>query len=202
MDNTLHMIQNDDHLSQGTLLASRDFVVIGRVKPLIFWSVMLVSSLLLAGLLFLASNGTLAVAAELPTPFTIKADTFDIKNSTTVLGISKAGHTIPVAITTDSATATNLSISKEVSLPFVGTVNFTLRAGQHQQVRLFGTRTDVQTLSGTTAHLTDDVTSIDDPNGVRLTAADESLTNVTIKAPYLSVDSGTFPGLSLSVSRS
>lgn len=178
-----------------------EIITFGKVQKKTFWSVFLVSCILLGCLLFSISRGYIAVAAALPTPFTVKADFFQIVDSRLVLGISAAGHNDPVAITTDDAIARNLRISKEVSLPGIGNVTFTLQAGKHSDVKLYGTRTDVRTLQAHFARIEDSVTTIDDRNGVKVTSGLQQFTNVTIKAPYLSFDSGTFPDISITVKR-
>ncbi|GLV58341.1 hypothetical protein KDH_51740 [Dictyobacter sp. S3.2.2.5] len=119
-----------------------------------------------------------------------------------MLGLSNFGNNVPVAIITDNATATNLRISKQVCLPVVGTVTFLLTAGdRNAPARLYGTRTDVQALSASVLHVQNQITSTNARFGVRITSADEQFFNLTIKTPYLSVDSATFPNLHLSVFR-
>ncbi|GCE19050.1 hypothetical protein [Dictyobacter kobayashii] len=179
-----------------------DVVTIGQVRRRTFWPVLLVAFMLLSGLIWQAVNGNIAMAANFPIPFTIQADTFVLTNSTLVLGFSNSGNDVPVAIITDNAVATNLRISKRVSLPFIGDVTFRLSAGNgNVPVRLYGTRTDVQALNASLLLVRDQSTSTNARFGVKIYSGYEKFFNLIIKAPFLSVDSATFPNLHLSVTR-
>ncbi|GER90724.1 hypothetical protein KDW_48860 [Dictyobacter vulcani] len=179
-----------------------DVVTVGYSRRKIFWPVLFIAFLLLAGLVWQAMTGNLAIAANFPLPFTIQADRFDITNSTLLLGFSNSGHNVPVAIVTDNATAFNLRISKRIDLPFIGPVTFLLRTGNgNRPARLFGTRTDIQSLSASLDRIQNQSISSNARFGVRIFAGDQTFYNLYIKAPFISLDSALFPDMHLSVTR-
>ncbi|MBO0795060.1 MAG: hypothetical protein J2P36_29495 [Ktedonobacteraceae bacterium] len=184
----------------GQVGTAQDSIAVGRITPHIFWFTLSASLVVFAGLLSLIPSGALALAVNLPTPFTITADKLIVRNSRLIIGRSRA-FGIPAAITFGDIEAHNIRITKEVELPIVGRVVLTLTAGKDAPAFLNGSRTDITALHAGNAQITNQVATIQADNGFQITADEEVFTNVTIKAPFASADSATLPGLTLTVTR-
>src|SRR5258708_14000697 len=72
--------------------------VIGVVNRSIFWTVVLVSLLLLGGITALISRGAIAMAAPIPVPVTVRASSINTTSFRSYPGISHADVRTPVAV--------------------------------------------------------------------------------------------------------
>ncbi|GCE20124.1 DUF6230 family protein [Dictyobacter kobayashii] len=124
---------------------------IGTVNRSIFWTVMLVALLLLSGITTLISKGAIAMAAAVPVPVTVTASSIKTTRFRLYPGISQADSTSPVAVNQLDGTLSNLVITKTVSMPVIGNVTVTLKAGQNTSVSTTGLTTDLAGLSSDSA---------------------------------------------------
>ncbi len=171
---------------------------IGRTDRKIFWLVLMVSLLVLTGMMSLVSKGAIAMAAAVPVPFTIQAGTLNGKNFHLYPGVSQADNNTPVAVNQMDCTITNLVITKQITLPVVGTVTVKMSAGSNTPANLTGLTTDVAAL-GTSSTSFQNLSINTGPNSLDLTAPSAILNNANISSPYLLVSSITLPGLSVSI---
>lgn len=165
----------------------------GRTNRRIFWSVFLAAFLVLATLTAMVAEGTVAVATSLPTPFTLQGSTFILHNVRIIPGISRAGR-IPVAVVQADATVENLVLSKQFSVPFIGTVTIFFKASS---ATLKGLVLDQESLFASHALFNNLVIRTDIPPGLEVTTPFGVLTNVTIKSPFLSVNTAQFTNFSV-----
>ncbi len=173
---------------------------IGKVNRSTFWVVMLIALTILSGMTILVSRGALAMAAALPVPVTVQAATLKTTSFRLYPGVSQADGKSPVAVNQLDGTLANLTISKTVSLPLIGNVTITLKAGQDTPVSATGLTTDVSALSSDSAAFGGlAVSSNANGNDFEIDAQTATLTNVNISAPYLISNSMTLPGLTLAV---
>ncbi len=175
--------------------------VIGVVNRSIFWTVVLVSLLLLGGMTALISRGAIAMAAAIPVPVTVRASSIKTTSFRLYPGISQADGRSPVAVNQLDGTLANLVITKTVSLPVIGNVTVTLKAGQNTPVSTTGLTTDLAALSSESATFGgQSVSSNANGNAFEIDARTATLNGVNISAPYIIANSMTLPGLTLSVS--
>jgi hypothetical protein len=175
--------------------------IIGRVNRSIFWPVMLASLLVLCGMGVLVSRGAIAMAATLPVPFTVQASSINATSFKLYPGLSKADNATPVGVNQLDGTLSNLVISKTISLPVIGNVTVSLKAGQNTPVNVSGLTTDVSALTASSATFQNQsVSSSENGNPFEVDATSATLTNADISSPYLFANSITLPGLSLSIS--
>jgi hypothetical protein len=173
---------------------------IGAVNRSIFWPVMLVALLLLGGIATLVSKGAIAMAAAVPVPVTVTSSMIKTTKFRLYPGISQADGASPVAVNQLDGTLANLVITKTVSLPVIGNVTVTLKAGQNTPVSTTGLTTDLAALSSESATFGGQaVTSNANGNAFEIDAQTVTLNNITINAPYMIANSMTLPGLTLSV---
>jgi len=173
---------------------------IGAVNRSIFWPVMLVALLLLGGIATLVSRGAIAMAAAVPVPVTVTSSMIKTTKFRLYPGISQADGASPVAVNQLDGTLANLVITKTVSLPVIGNVTVTLKAGQNTPVSTTGLTTDLAALSSESATFGgQSVTSNANGNAFEIDAQAVTLNNITINAPYMIANSMTLPGLTLSV---
>lgn len=176
--------------------------VIGEVNRSTFWTVMLIALTLLSGMTILISKGAIAMAAAVPVPVTVKAATLKTTSFRLYPGVSQADGKSPVAVNQLDGTLADLTISKTVSMPIIGNVTITLKAGQNNTpVSTTGLTTDVSALSSDSATFGgQSVSSNANGNDFEVDAQTATLNNVNISSPYLIASSMTLPGLTLSVS--
>jgi hypothetical protein len=173
---------------------------IGAVNRSIFWPVMLVALLLLGGIATLVSKGAIAMAAAVPVPVTVTSSMIKTTKFRLYPGISQADGASPVAVNQLDGTLANLVITKTVSLPVIGNVTVTLKAGQNTPVSTTGLTTDLAALSSESATFVgQSVSSNANGNAFEIDAQAVTLNNITINAPYMIANSMTLPGLTLSV---
>jgi|GEM_PF-1147772 len=173
---------------------------IGAVNRSIFWPVMLVALLLLGGIATLVSRGAIAMAAAVPVPVTVTSSMIKTTKFRLYPGISQADGASPVAVNQLDGTLANLVITKTVSLPVIGNVTVTLKAGQNTPVSTTGLTTDLAALSSQSATFGgQSVSSNANGNAFEIDAQAVTLNNITINAPYMIANSMTLPGLTLSV---
>ncbi|BCL83245.1 hypothetical protein ccbrp13_57100 [Ktedonobacteria bacterium brp13] len=173
---------------------------IGAVNRSIFWPVMLVALLLLGGIATLVSRGAIAMAAAVPVPVTVTSSMIKTTKFRLYPGISQADGASPVAVNQLDGTLSNLVITKTVSLPVIGNVTVTLKAGQNTPVSTTGLTTDLAALSSESATFVgQSVSSNANGNAFEIDAQAVTLNNITINAPYMIANSMTLPGLTLSV---
>ncbi|HTI14680.1 MAG TPA: DUF6230 family protein [Dictyobacter sp.] len=173
--------------------------MVGKTNFKVFWGVLLISALLLAFISVEVSSGAVAMAANLPIPFTITADTLNGTNFHLYPGVSSADNTTPVAINQMDATLVNQVITKNVQI-LGRTVTIKLAAGtESHPVVVTGLTTDVSSLSASSASFHNLVLNTAPGYGFDQRASTVTLNNVTISSPYLSANSITLPGLSLTL---
>lgn len=167
---------------------------LGRTNRRIFWSVFLASFLVLATMTAMVAQGTVAVATSLPTPFTLTGTTFELSNVSIIPGLSRANNHIPVAVVRADVTIQNPVLSKQFSVPFIGTVTIFLKASS---ATLKGLVLDQESLFASHAQFSNMVVRTDIPPGLEVTSPSAELTNATIKSPFLSANSAQFTNLSV-----
>jgi hypothetical protein len=174
--------------------------MVGRTNRKIFWSVMLAATVMLGFLFSGVSSGLIAMAANLPIPFTITAKSLTGTNFHLYPGISSADGKTPVVVNTLDGSLTDQVISK--SFQILGkTITFKLSAGTKTPVTVTGLVTDISALSADSAHFQNLVLSTDPGLGVGLDqkATSVTLTNLNISSPYLSANTITLPDLTVSL---
>jgi hypothetical protein len=161
---------------------------------------MLVALLLLGGIATLVSRGAIAMAAAVPVPVTVTSSMIKTTKFRLYPGISQADGASPVAVNQLDGTLANLVITKTVSLPVIGNVTVTLKAGQNTPVSTTGLTTDLAALSSESATFVgQSVSSNANGNAFEIDAQTVTLNNITINAPYMIANSMTLPGLTLTV---
>lgn len=174
--------------------------MLGQTNKTILWSVLLVAFLILAGMVTMVSKGALAMSAAVPIPFTVKAGTLKGSNFHLFPGISQADKSTPVGINTMDCTITNLEIDKTVSLPVVGNITITIKAGSNSPAVLNGLTTDVSSLNANTASFqTLSLNTNEGGNAFQLDSPSATLNGAAINSPFLVVNSITLPDMSFSI---
>jgi hypothetical protein len=174
---------------------------VGRTNRTIFWSVMLVATLVLFGMFGAVENGAIALAAAAPVPVTVQAKVIQGAHVHIYPGISPADNSTPVAINQFDGSITDLVISKSISVGPLGTFTIKLEAGQNTPVSVTGLTNDATALSMDEGQFQNLVLSTG-PDPFDQTASSATLTNVTITSPYQAANSITLPGLTLSITHS
>ena len=184
-----------------------DLPMIGQVNKNLFWSIMLVALLAMTGMVALASRGAVAMAAAIPTPFTVQSTTITVASQNgeppfaLYPGISPADGQSPVAVSRlDNASIVNMVITKSFS--FAGhTLTVKLAAGGNgTPVSINGLVMDANSLnvgSATFSHLTLSAGGI---GGLEQDASSATLSNSSISSPYLLANSITLPSLAVTLS--
>jgi hypothetical protein len=191
---------NNPHLHDEDQKQPEQNPAIGAINRSVFWTVMLVALLLLGGIATLVSRGAIAMAAAVPVPVTVTSSMIKTTRFRLYPGISQADGTSPVAVNQLDGTLSNLVITKTVSLPVIGNVTVTLKAGQNTPVSTTGLTTDLAALSSESATFGgQSVSSNANGNAFEIDAQTVTLSNVTINSPYMIANSMTLPGLALSV---
>ena len=177
-------------------------ILIGKTDARIFWGVMLVASLFLAFLVHEISSGAVALAMNDPVSFTMTGTELDGTNFKLYPGISSADNSSPVAINQMDGTVKSMVISKQISLPVAGTFTIKMSAGNgNTPVSMTGLKADVgafQSGSFTASNLTLSTGGI---NGFEQDAGSVVIANPDINLAYMSLNSTTLPGLTVSISR-
>lgn len=181
-------------------LVEEEMPIIGRTNKTVLWSVLLVAFLILAGMVTMVSKGALAMSAAVPVPFTVKAGVLKGSNFHLFPGISQADHSTPVAINTMDCTITNLEIVKTISLPVIGNITITMKAGSNSPAVLNGLTTDVASLgAGNASFQTLTLNTNENGNAFQLDSPSATLNDASINSPFLVVNNITLPDLSLSI---
>jgi hypothetical protein len=176
-------------------------LMIGKTNRKIFWIVFGISLFFLGLLGALASQGAIALAAALPVPFTVQAQSINATSFHLYPGISQADNSSPTGVTQMDCTISHLTVSKQIQLPIVGTFTFSITSGQTTPATLRGLTIDVSSLNVNQATFQNIVFNTA-TNNLNVTAPAGTLDGATISSPYLLVNSITLPGLSLSVTHS
>ncbi|MBX6353813.1 MAG: hypothetical protein IRZ10_10820 [Thermoflavifilum sp.] len=143
----------------------------------------------------LVMNGVVAMAADLPIPFTVQASSIDGQQFT----LAPSAQTDPAqgAKVVMNGTLTNMTITKQVTIPGLGTFNINISAGgKGTPVQANGMTVFASSLGGDTSF----------PSGLTMDASTGSLSasqlnmsNATLQVPYLQTNSITLPNMSLSI---
>jgi hypothetical protein len=188
-------VPEDDDLYTSSLL-------IGKTDARIFWGVMLVASLFLAFLVHEISSGAVALAMNAPIAFTMTGSELDGSNFKLYPGISSADNSSPVAINTMDGTVKSMVISKQVSLPVAGTFTIKMSAGNgNTPVSMTGLKADVGAFQSGNFAASNLTLNTGGTNGFEQDAGSVVISNPDITIPYMSLNSTTLPGLSVTISR-
>ena len=176
-------------------------IMVGKTNLKVFWSIMFAASVVLAFIFSGVSSGLIALAADMPIPFTITADKLTATNFHLYPGISSADNTTPVVVNTLDGTLTNQVISKSISV-LGKTITVKLAAGSKTPVTVTGLLTDVSAFSAEGASFQNLVLNTNPSLGAGLDqkASSVTFTNVNISSPYLSASSISLPNLTVSLS--
>lgn len=174
--------------------------MVGRTNRKVFWGVMLAATVMMGFLFSGVSSGLIALAANLPIPFTITAKSLTGTNFHLYPGISSADGTTPVAVNTLDGSLTDQVISKSFQL-LGKTITLKLSAGSKTPVTVTGLVTDVSSLSADSAHFQNLVLNTNPGLGAGLDqkASSVTLTNLNISSPYLSANTITLPNLTVTI---
>lgn len=179
---------------------TQDLPQIGETNRNIFWVILLIALLLLAGMASLAERGAVAFAAAIPVPFVVKGQTLQGSNFHLFPGVSQADNSTPVGIIQMDTTITDLQIIKTLDMPVVGSITLTLSAGSNTPVTIKGLTIDSTSLSLSQAQFNNQMINASGQGGFEITSSTATFTNSTINAPFLLIDSITLPDLSISLS--
>jgi hypothetical protein len=168
-------------------------------RRLLFAGIQIVNLSLLIFVLAFFLHGALSMAMALPLPLTITARSIRGSNFHLYPGTA-SDHTTPVAIAQFDATVTDLTISKNFSLPLVGNVSIQLASSGPQPVTARNLTIDIEALNADDAAFTD-LSLNSGSTDFDLQSSTIDLEDITITLPYLSTSNVTLPGLSLSVTR-
>lgn len=180
---------------------AQDVPLIGETNRTIFWTVLLIALIILAGMVSLVSRGAIAMAAQIPVPFVVKGQTLQGSNFHLYPGISQADNRTPVSIVQMDTTITDLQIIKSFSVPVLGTVTLTLSAGSTTPVTIKGMTVDSTGMTLSQAQFNGLSINANGQGGFEIGSSTTTFTNATINTPYLLINSITLPGLSISLSR-
>lgn len=177
-------------------------ILIGKTDVRIFWGVMLVASLFLAFLVHEISSGAVALAMNAPIAFTMTGAELDGSNFALYPGVSSADNSTPVAINQMNATVKSLVISKQITLPGAGTFTLKMAAGSgNTPVSISGLKADVGAFQSGNFSATNLTLNTAGTNGFEQDAGSVVINNPDISIPYMSMNSTTLPGLTVSISR-
>lgn len=179
----------------------QDIPQIGETNRTIFWTVLLIALIILAGMVSLVSRGAIAIAAELPVPFVVKGQVLQGSNFHLYPGVSQADNATPVGVVQMDTTITNLQIIKSFSVPVIGNVTLTLSAGSSTPVSIRGMTVDSTGMTLNQAQFSGLTINANGQGGFEIGSRTTTFTNATINTPYLLINSITLPGLSISLSR-
>lgn len=180
---------------------TQDVPMIGETNPTLFWTLLLIVLLLLAGMVSLVSRGAIAIAAQLPVPFVVKGQTLQGSNFHLYPGVSLADNATPVSIVQMDTTITDLQIIKSFQVPLLGQVTLTLSAGSSTPVTIKGMTVDSTGMTLNQAQFNGLSINASGQNGFEIGSSTTTFTRATINTPYLMINSITLPGLSISLSR-
>ncbi len=180
---------------------TQDIPQIGETNRNIFWVVLLIALLILAGMVSLVSRGAIAIAAAIPVPFVVKGQTLQGSNFHLYPGISQADHATPVGIIQMDTTITDLQIIKSFTVPVIGKVTLTLSAGSSTPVTIKGMTVDSTGMTLDQAQFSGLSINANGQGGFEIGSSTSTFTNSTINTPYLLINSITLPNLALSLSR-
>jgi len=180
--------------------ATFDMPAIGQTDRNIFWIVLLIALLILAGMVSLVTRGAVAIAATIPVPFVVKGQTLDGSNFHLYPGVSGADSQSPVGIVQMDVSITDLQIIKTFSLPIVGNTTLTLSAGNSSPVKISGLTIDSTGMTLNQAQFNGMSINANGKGGFEIGSSTAVFTNATINSPYLLINSITLPGLSISLS--
>lgn len=173
----------------------------GYTHPMVFWSVLLVALTLLTGMVSMVANGAIAVAASVPVPVTIQAGTLNGTGFHLYPGVSRADQSSGVGVAQMDCTINNMTITKQVPLPVIGNVNFTLTSGSSTPVTLGGLTTDLNSLGANQASFQNMSLNTGGSTGLDINSTSTTFTSANINSPYLLVNNITLPGLSISFAK-
>lgn len=176
--------------------------MIGQTNRTLFWTILLIALILLAGMVSLVSRGAIAIAAAIPVPFVVKGQTLNGSNFHLYPGVSGADNTTPVGIVQMDTTITNLQIIKSFHLPVIGNVTLTLSAGSSTPVDIKGLTIDSTGMTLNQARFNGLSINANGRGNFEIGANSTVFTNATINTPYLLINSITLPGLTISLSHS
>ena len=180
---------------------TQDLPQIGETNRTVFWVVLLIALLILAGMAYLVSRGAIAIAAALPVPFVVKGQTLQGSNFHLYPGISQADNSTPVGVVQMDTTITDLQIIKTFNVPVLGNVTLTLKAGSSTPVTIKGMTVDSTGMTLNQAQFSGLSINANGQGGFEIGSRTTTFTNATINTPYLLINSITLPGLSISLSR-
>jgi hypothetical protein len=186
-----------DKITRPVPAVSAESVIVSSTNRRVFWPVLLAGLCAMSVMLVMLADNMIALAASVPIPMTITADSITSGNMTLIPGLSKADNQTPVGVVQMDATITNQVISKSLAIPGLGTV--TVKITTNKPVTIKGLTLDLTSLKADEAKFTN-MTLSTGGIGFEQTADTQTLTNATIESPYLLANSITLPGLSLSVS--
>jgi hypothetical protein len=176
--------------------------MIGQTNRNIFWIILLIALLIVAGMVSLVERGAVAIAAAIPVPFEVKGQTLDGSNFHLYPGVSGADNTTPVGVVQMNTTITDLQIIKSFSVPVIGNVTLTLSAGNGgTPVNISGLTIDSTGMNLGQAQFSGMSINANGNGGFEIGSSSAVFTNATINSPYLLINSITLPGLSISLSR-
>ncbi|HEY7415689.1 MAG TPA: DUF6230 family protein [Ktedonobacteraceae bacterium] len=186
---------DDDDLYTSSLL-------IGKTDTRIFWGVMLVASLVLAFLVHEISSGAVALAMNAPVSFTMSGTELDGTNFKLYPALSSADNSTPVAVNQMDGTVKNMVISKQITLPVAGTFTIKMAAGSgNTPVSMSGLKADVGAFQSGNFTATNLSLNTAGTNGFEQDADSVVITNPDITLPFMSMNSTTLPGLTVTITR-
>jgi hypothetical protein len=181
------------------MVTTTELPVIGETRRNIFWTVLLIALLALTALISLASRGAIAMAAEIPVPFTTTNQLIRGSNFKLYPGVSSADKNTPVVVQQLDATITGMKVIKQFSI-LGHTVTFTMSAGNSTPVTASGLTIDAKSLHVDSVRFSNMTLSAGGNGGLENDASSAVFTNATITSPFLLANSMTLPGLSISLS--
>ncbi len=175
------------------------FVTPGKTDWKRFSAALGLSTAALTGIGFAASSGLIAFAATtVQTPFTVQASSITGAKFSMVPGANAetgAGGT-PAGVVQMDGQMSNLVITKDIPVPGTSiTIHMAIKAGATTPVQATGMMIDTNSITADNAGFGKMVMDA----GVGLSSDTLTMTNATLLVPYLSVDSITLPGMSVSV---
>jgi hypothetical protein len=176
-----------------------DLPMIGQTRKTLFWTILLIALLALTALVSLASRGAIAMAAEIPTAFTVSNQSIKATNFKLYPGVSSADKSTPVVVQQLDATITGMKITKQFTL-LGRTITFTMTAGNSTPVTANGLLMDANSLKVDQVQFTNMTLSAAGQGGLENDASSASFTNALIESPFLLANSISLPGLSISLS--
>lgn len=175
--------------------------MIGQTNRTLFWTILLIALIILAGMVSLVTRGAIAIAAAIPVPFVVKGQTLNGSNFHLYPGVSSADNTTPVGIVQMDTTITRLQIIKSFNVPVIGNVTLTLSAGSSTPVDIKGLTIDSTGMNLNQAQFSGLSINANGRGNFEIASRSSVFTNATINTPYLLINSITLPGLTISLSR-